>query len=89
MAAAGFTLYEIGEMTYRKDEDYSDEEEESMINKEKEKSILEKLVNQAESLYFLVKENGIKSTVNFQLKLVNDHKKLEESLPSISEGSKK
>ena len=27
MAESGFTLYEIGEMMYRKDEDYSDEED--------------------------------------------------------------
>ena len=46
---------------------------------------MERLVQETESLYSVVKENGIKSTVNFQLKWLNNLKKQEESLPDISE----
>ncbi len=49
-------------------------------------SELEKLVGNAESIYFMIKENGIKSTVNFQI-MFTKPKKLEESLPDLKKES--
>lgn len=37
----------------------------------------------AENTYLLVKENGIKSTINFQLNFIKPKKKEEESLPEM------
>jgi hypothetical protein len=53
-------LYEIGEMMYRKEEDYSDGEEYSTLEDKKDKtndnrSDLEKLISNAESIYFMIK----------------------------------
>lgn len=40
-------------------------------------SDLEKIVSQAENIYFLMKENGLKPTVNFQLNFSKDKKQEE------------
>ena len=37
----------------------------------------------------MIKENGIKSTVNFQIKLMNNAKKHEDSLPELMEKDSK
>ena len=68
-------------MMYRR-EDYSDDEE---AGKKQNFSELEKIVQYVENTYLLVKENGIKSTVNFQLDQMRLKKKEEESLPELEQ----
>ena len=82
MVRAGFTLYEIGQFAYRpdNDSDWSDSEDnKSKPSKKEESSDLEKLVKEAETIYFTVRDNGIKPTVEMQIGLIK-LRKIEENI---------
>ena len=78
MAKAGFTLFQIGQSVYRDDDSDCDSTEEGEEEKKIAVSELEKLVLEAEFIYNTVKNNGIKSTAEFQMDLIKNKK--EESV---------
>ena len=70
-AAMGFNLYDISQILYRSEPMSDESDKESSKGRYKAPlSELEKLVVEAENIYAIVKKNGLKSTVYYQIGII-------------------
>lgn len=85
------TLYDIAQIMYRREPESDDSDRESprtMVRKNSAVlSELEKLVIEAENIYNIIKKNGLKSSIYYQIGIIRprDTLKNKASLMSIIE----